>query len=168
MSHTRWIIIVAIMICVLIYVSWVWGILTLFCLLLFAHSDRPRPGGFVYFLADDEASMVKIGRTKNNPIFRVRRLAGQSPHPLRLLYHYWTNDMEREEKQLHTAFAHCRRHGEWFDMACVLSDIPKRGEHDVSDGSNGLAQSRARNAADKSTGSGTRDRGVGAGSRPDA
>jgi hypothetical protein len=114
----------------MVFVSWKWALACLILLPFFSNrieKERPRPHGFVYFLADDEAGLVKIGRTKSNPKYRIARLQGQSPHPLRLLYYYDTPNMEVEEAVLHDTFAHCRRHGEWFDLECVHDKIFKKG-----------------------------------------
>jgi hypothetical protein len=89
--------------------------------------DRPAQAGYIYFLADDKAGLVKIGRTKHDPRKRIAQLQGQSPNPLRLLEQYQTDDMYLEERTLHHVFDYCRRHGEWFDLKCVHAHIFKGG-----------------------------------------
>jgi hypothetical protein len=92
-------------------------------LLLASKEKKPSSHGYIYFLADEEAGLVKIGRTKNDPRLRANRIAGQSPHPLRLLDYFETDQMEKEEMAVHEMLRDCRRHGEWFDLECVSNKI---------------------------------------------
>jgi hypothetical protein len=58
--------------------------------------------------------MLKIGITRQPMLKRLRKMQGDSPVPLTLIAHIKTPRPNEMEKELHTVFAHCWSHGEWF------------------------------------------------------
>ena len=79
------------------------------------HGRRPRVGDahWVYFIQGDDGGPIKIGRTQQNPQWRVDAL--QCGYPFGKLRLIWlirgTGLLERE---LHERFKKSRLRGEWF------------------------------------------------------
>jgi hypothetical protein len=76
-----------------------------------------RLSGLTYLVAG--ANMVKIGSSTDLPQ-RVVALQVSSPVPLRILA---LGNGTSFEKYLHTALMEYRRHGEWFDLDGVLTEL---------------------------------------------
>lgn len=77
--------------------------------------------GFVYFIACEPMSAVKIGYTRCSPYARLSALQTGCPSPLKLLaYVPATID---EEGRLHEAFAPLHIQGEWFRDDLKLRDL---------------------------------------------
>lgn len=113
------------------WINWKAGLLILPFVLVHvvkAHERALDKPGYIYFIADESIGLVKIGRTKYDPRFRLARLAGQSPNPLHLLAYYHSEDAAKEEHDLHVALDDCREHGEWFDYGCVKGMLDERGD----------------------------------------
>lgn len=72
--------------------------------------------GFIYFIKALDSSMVKIGRTRNNPILRKKEIQNMSPVKLRIIGALACKDPNRTEREFHELFAPIRSHGEWFEF----------------------------------------------------
>ena len=68
---------------------------------------------FVYFIADLEKDVVKIGVSKN-PKSRLKQLQTSNSNKLALLGYIEGNFPE--EKQLHLYFGKYKKEGEWFSL----------------------------------------------------
>lgn len=80
----------------------------------------------VYFIIDRESEAVKIGRSKR-PESRVATLSTGNPNPLELMGWLVSSDDSALEAALHRAYAHRRRHLEWFDIGTdeVLRELQR-------------------------------------------
>jgi hypothetical protein len=77
--------------------------------------------GFVYFIAAEPHSFVKIGWSKRSPLGRMVTLQTGCPQPLDLLACFpGTQD---DERRLHRTFAALRFRGEWFFHQHKLKDL---------------------------------------------
>ncbi len=86
----------------------------------------------VYFIEAIGLGKIKIGRTKGDPMERMRSLSTGSPCELRLLGHIDGND--GTEKELHMRFSHIRMSREWFHGTQELRDfIQKQAIHPTDD-----------------------------------
>jgi hypothetical protein len=119
MTKPSWIGLVAIMLAVAIVSWWLALLLLPFVFIHAILAAKNIKSGWIYFLSDDIAGLVKIGRSKHPPATRVHRIAGQSPHELRLVLTYHVPNAVLEEKRLHAKYARHRRHGEWFDASVI-------------------------------------------------
>ena len=72
--------------------------------------------GNVYLMKSDRNGRVKIGRTKDKPVYRERTLQSQEPE-VRLIFHREVLYMNETEKYLHRFFKRKRFRGEWFDLS---------------------------------------------------
>ena len=72
--------------------------------------------GNVYLMKSDRNGRVKIGRTKDKPVYRERTLQSQEPE-VRLIFHREVLFMMETEKYLHRFFKRKRFCGEWFDLS---------------------------------------------------
>lgn len=101
---------------------------------------KPRPvirgrypqAGYIYLLASEHG--YKIGKSKDAPS-RTKALGTKLPFPANLIHTIQTSDMAWAEEHLHIMFAHCRLHGEWFDLTtdevgriCMLDTIDPESE----------------------------------------
>lgn len=80
-----------------------------------------RSKSFVYFIADDYAHAVKIGRS-SSPAWRLHQLQTANPHPLRMLGYFEESDT-LSEAILHERFSDHHVRGEWFRYTQVLRDF---------------------------------------------
>lgn len=69
--------------------------------------------GFVYFIADENSNMVKIGVSKNVSA-RLSELQVSHHHDLKVLHTIPTRNMREDERKLHSRFKKYRIRGEWF------------------------------------------------------
>lgn len=67
--------------------------------------------GFVYFMQAIGGGLIKIGWA-TKPEVRMATMQAMCPLELRILA--YSAGTGRDEKALHSRFAHARRHGEWF------------------------------------------------------
>lgn len=68
----------------------------------------------IYFIANEEQQIVKIGYTKENPILRLANIQIGNPYLLNMIC---VIDGEiSDERQLHKDFEHLRLQGEWFTL----------------------------------------------------
>ena len=72
--------------------------------------------GNVYLMKNDLNGRIKIGRTKDKPVYRERTLQSQEPE-VNLIFYRKVSDMSETEKHLHALFASKRFRGEWFDLS---------------------------------------------------
>lgn len=88
---------------------------------------------FVYFIAADEARMVKIG-VAGDPWKRLSKVQSDTPQTVRIAA-LEAGDLSRE-RELHEQFSALRVRGEWFSLTGELSEYiaklpvpmpPKRG-----------------------------------------
>ena len=77
--------------------------------------------GFVYFIAPEPETYVKIGWCLNDPMRRLSELQTGCPEPLTLLACF-PGALE-EEKRLHRTFAELKFRGEWFYLDHKLADF---------------------------------------------
>ena len=80
--------------------------------ILHSCEDAATPTVRVYFIEAIGLGKIKIGRTKGDPMERMRSLSTGSPCELRLLGHIDGHD--GTEKELHRRFSHIRMSREWF------------------------------------------------------
>lgn len=83
-------------------------------------SCREQPGHKpvqVYVIEDEATRLIKIGISKH-PRHRLRDLARDTKHSLRLMFVLPGDD--RLERELHQQFAVYRVHGEWFHQSPAL------------------------------------------------
>lgn len=88
--------------------------------------SRPNPG-YVYVI-DGGHFYYKIGKAQD-PKRRLVQLQRSAPTLLHIVHLIPTDHMTMLEGLLHTRFADCRRHGEWFeltpeDIAWIKEDFP--------------------------------------------
>lgn len=81
-------------------------------------AQRRMHPGFVYFVGEDEPSLIKIGWAKTSVEKRVRQLQTGSPLRLRVLATIVGSRLD--EKKLHRRFFELHSHGEWFRAAPEL------------------------------------------------
>lgn len=68
----------------------------------------------IYFIANEEQQIVKIGYTKNNPLTRLFNIQVGNPYILNIIgVMEGSISMERE---LHEKFKHLQLQGEWFSL----------------------------------------------------
>jgi hypothetical protein len=72
--------------------------------------------GNVYLMKSDRNGRIKIGRTKDEPVYRERTLQSQEPE-VNLIFYRKVSDMSETERCLHKLFASMRFRGEWFDLS---------------------------------------------------
>ena len=87
----------------------------------------------VYFIAEDENGdyddlRIKIGLSKNIER-RLSDLRTGSPYKLRLMGWIDTSNDHELEKSLHSKYANCRQHLEWFNLSAsdVLVELSIHG-----------------------------------------
>lgn len=78
------------------------------------HSESKNRKGFVYFMTD--GNLVKIGRTKNNPIERLKALKVGNAN-ISMIGHVPTQNAELLEKTLHEELSKFHVSGEWFSIS---------------------------------------------------
>lgn len=78
-----------------------------------------RGRGYVYFIENIEERTVKIGVSKN-PRERISALRTANSSPLAFLKIIPTNEMERDETELHRRFDRYRLQGEWFQLCSEI------------------------------------------------
>lgn len=79
-------------------------------------SPKDITSGNVYLMKNGLNGRIKIGRTKNKPVYRERTLQSQEPE-VNLIFYRKVSDMSETERYLHTLFASKRFRGEWFDLS---------------------------------------------------
>ena len=72
--------------------------------------------GYVYLIADFENQAFKIGKSKNNPIKRLKQLQTGNSSELVLLETFQTEYPYRLESILHNKYKHKQVHNEWFAL----------------------------------------------------
>jgi len=72
--------------------------------------------GNVYLMKSDRNGRIKIGRTKDKPVYREKTLQSQEPE-VRLIFHREVLYMNETERYLHSLFDSKRFRGEWFDLS---------------------------------------------------
>ena len=75
---------------------------------------------FVYFIESETSGLVKIGKSVN-PASRFSAIRTMSPDKLVLIGAI--PESEHSESELHTKFAHLRKHGEWFEDCAELREF---------------------------------------------
>lgn len=73
-----------------------------------------KTSGFIYFLQDD-MKRIKIGKTINLNR-RIFDLNVKLPSPLKLIHYIKSEDIDKEEKQIHQKYSKHRLQGEWFNL----------------------------------------------------
>lgn len=89
--------------------------------ILHSCEDAATPTVRVYFIEAIGLGKIKIGRTKGDPMERLRSLSTGSPCELHLLGHIDGNG--GTEKELHKRFSHIRTSREWFHGTQELRDF---------------------------------------------
>jgi len=79
-------------------------------------SNQYTEVGNVYLMKSDLNGRIKIGRTKDKPVYRERTLQSQEPE-VNLIFHREVLHMNETERYLHTLFDSKRFRGEWFDLS---------------------------------------------------
>ena len=78
---------------------------------------------YIYLIesTDDNETIYKIGRTKNNPSIRIKQLQTGTACNLILVHDYQTKYASKLEKMLHNHFKHKNIKNEWFKLD--LTDV---------------------------------------------
>ncbi|MEM8675027.1 MAG: GIY-YIG nuclease family protein [Cyanobacteria bacterium P01_G01_bin.67] len=76
--------------------------------------------GFIYFIYDFLTKKTKIGKTSKHPAYRLKELQTGNGTKLELLHFYESDQMSKEESNLHDKYAQYRTIGEWFELPLPL------------------------------------------------
>lgn len=84
----------------------------------FPKPDNTKPG-YVYLLGHDQLTRYKIGRSKDLAKSRGKALSKETgcPFNLEVLWSVYSDNCVELERQLHAKYVHCRKKGEWFELA---------------------------------------------------
>jgi len=94
--------------------------------------DAAEPTVRVYFIEAIGLGKIKIGRTKGDPLERLRAFSTGNPCELRLLGRI---DGDKDtEKELHKRFSHIRMSREWFHGTQELRDFIEKEAIPPTDG----------------------------------
>jgi hypothetical protein len=85
--------------------------------------NQPGAGGWIYFIQCE--GFVKIGQTRKMVKSRIIELQTGNPFPLKLVGILKTDNMDRDEKKIHSMFRRyrVRRRGEWFAFVQEIKDF---------------------------------------------
>lgn len=105
--------------------------------------SRVATPGYVYFLKAEDTSMVKIGKTKNDPKLRRKDIRNMSPVHLYSIGLLSAPDYSKLEREMHELFAPYRHHGEWFEfpddqVSCLKRSVKRKKNKHPKDGGNML------------------------------
>ncbi|MEM8720491.1 MAG: GIY-YIG nuclease family protein [Cyanobacteria bacterium P01_G01_bin.39] len=76
--------------------------------------------GFIYFIYNFQTKKTKIGKTSKHPVYHLKKLQVGNGIKLELLHFYESDQVSKEELELHSKYTQYRTIEEWFELPLPL------------------------------------------------